>query len=91
MKIRLTKSAENDLDSIESYIRQDNPQAAVKAVIHVLDSIDGLAAFPNVGRPGRLSGTRELVVSTTPFIAVYRVQRNVIWVLRILHSAQKWP
>ena len=90
MRIRLTTSAENDLESIEAYIRQDNARAAVTTVLHVLDSIEGLMKYPNLGRPGRLSGTRELVIGGTPFIAIYSVRQNIIWVLRILHGAQKW-
>ncbi len=91
MRIRLTTSEARDLESIKSYIRLENSPAAITTVIDVLDSIEGLAAFPNVGRPGRLSGTRELVVSKTPFIAIYRVRRNVVWGLRVLHGAQEWP
>ncbi|MFH1689574.1 MAG: type II toxin-antitoxin system RelE/ParE family toxin, partial [Candidatus Eisenbacteria bacterium] len=79
-----------DLDSIDSYIRKDNAGAAVRTVLRVLDALEGLAEFPNVGRPGRLFGTRELVISRTPFIAVYRVRGNVVWILRVLHSSQKW-
>jgi toxin ParE1/3/4 len=60
-------------------------------VLRVLEAIEGLAEFPNVGRPGRVPGTRELVVSGTPFIAVYKVEANILWVARVLHGAQRWP
>lgn len=91
MRIRLTNPAVDDLDSIEAYLREDNPDAAVKTVVRVLEAIEGLTEFPNIGRPGRVPGTRELVVSKTPFIAVYRVRENVVWVLRVLHGARRWP
>ena len=91
MQIRLTRSATRDLDAIEAYIAEDNPSAAVRTVLRVLEAIEGLAEFPNVGRPGRVPGTRELVVSGTPFIAVYKVEANILWVARVLHGAQRWP
>jgi toxin ParE1/3/4 len=50
-----------------------------------------LLEFPESGRPGRVAGTRELVVPHTPFIAAYVVTGDRIRILRILHSAQVWP
>ena len=91
MKIRLTNLAEKDLHSVEAYIRQENPAAAVETVLRILAAMKGLLEFPNLGRPGRVPGTRELVVSSTPYIAAYRVRENVIWILRVFHSAQRWP
>lgn len=91
MIVRLTRAAEADLESLASFISQENPAAAVTTVLRVLDAVEALVAFPNIGRPGRVPGTRELVVSRTPFIAVYRVEANVLWVLRVLHGAQRWP
>jgi toxin ParE1/3/4 len=50
-----------------------------------------LSNFPNVGRPGRRPGTRELVIGGTPYVAVYRVRKSNVEILRLLHGAQKWP
>ncbi len=91
MRIRLTEPAIRDLDSIEEYIGKDSPRAAAKMVLRVLEAIEGLRQFPHIGRPGRVSGTRELVVSRTPYVAVYAVRDDALWVLRVLHGAQKWP
>ena len=91
MRILLTDPAIQDLDSIEAYVAEDNPEAAVQSVLRVLEAVEGLAEHPNIGRPGRISGTRELVVSKTPYIAVYRVRTNTVWVLRVLHGARRWP
>ncbi|OGQ92032.1 MAG: hypothetical protein A2289_23340 [Deltaproteobacteria bacterium RIFOXYA12_FULL_58_15] len=91
MRIRLTRSATRDLDAIEAHIAEDNPKAAVRTVLRVLEAIEGLSEFPNVGRPGRVPGTRELVVGGTPFITVYKVETNTLWVARVLHGAQRWP
>ena len=50
-----------------------------------------LAVYPSLGRVGRVRGTRELVVSGTPFVVVYRVRLDIVQVLRVLHHARKWP
>lgn len=54
-------------------------------------AVSYLAEHPNIGRAGRLEGTRELVVSGTPFVVVYWVRKGGIQVLRILHHARSWP
>jgi toxin ParE1/3/4 len=50
-----------------------------------------LCDFPEIGRLGRLAGTRELVINRTPFIAIYRTRPDSIQILRLLHGAQLWP
>lgn len=91
MKIRLTRLAERDLKSVEAYIRQENPPAAVRTVLRILEAVEGLLEFPNIGRPGRVPGIRELVIGGTPYIAAYRVRENAIWILRVIHTARRWP
>ena len=46
---------------------------------------------PQIGRPGRVPGTRELIIPKTPFIVPYRLQGNAIQILRIYHGARRWP
>jgi toxin ParE1/3/4 len=91
LTIRLTKPAINDLREVEAYICQDNPSAAVNTVNRILEAIEYLEKFPGMGRAGRVPDTRELVISSTPFIAIYQVRMQVIFILRILHAARKWP
>ena len=50
-----------------------------------------LLQHPQMGRPGRKKGTRELVISRTPFIVVYRAKGARIEIIRLLHGAQQWP
>ena len=50
-----------------------------------------LMQHPQMRRPGRLRGTRELVISRTPFVVIYRVKGSRIEVIRLLHSSQQWP
>jgi len=55
------------------------------------DGLESLAAFPHKGRPGRTSGTRELVFAPLPFIGVYRVKDEAVEIARVLHGLQRWP
>jgi len=57
----------------------------------IQECVESLLDFPAIGHPGRLFGTRELVVTGTPFIVVYWVRGSAIQVLRVLHHARKWP
>ena len=72
------------------YIAQDNPLAAIDQDERIEHQIDMLLQHPQMGRPGRKKGTRELVISRTPFVAVYRIQADTIQILRLLHSSQQW-
>lgn len=91
MQIQITKPGTADLQEIDNYIRQDNPAAAVRTVLRVLEAIEYLATYPTMGRAGRVPKTRELIVSGTPFIVVYQIRQQIIFVLRVLHAARKWP
>lgn len=73
------------------YIAQDNPLAAISQDEEIEHQVDMLLQHPEMGRPGRKKGTRELVISRTPFIAVYRIKGQRIEILRLLHSSQQWP
>jgi toxin ParE1/3/4 len=50
-----------------------------------------LALYPDRGRPGRVAGTRELIVAELPFILAYRVRRRRVEILRVLHTSRRWP
>jgi len=73
------------------YVAKDNPIAAARLSAEIRRQIRQLREHPLIGRPGREPGTRELVLSRTPYIAVYRVMPSRIEILRILHGAQRWP
>jgi len=73
------------------YIAQHNPLAAISQDEQIEHQVDMLMQHPQMGRPGRKKGTRELVISRTPFVVVYRVKGDKIQIIRILHSSQKWP
>jgi addiction module RelE/StbE family toxin len=73
------------------YIAQENPKAAQRIAVRVQEAVEHLREHPNLGRPGRLSDTKELVVSGTPFIVVYWIKTGAVQILRLLHHAQRWP
>ena len=81
----------NDRDAQLDYIAQDNPMAAVSQGDRIAEQVEILKQHPQMGRPGRKQGTRELVISRTPFIVVYRIKAKRIELLRVLHGAQQWP
>lgn len=90
-EIEWSVPALNDLISAGDYIAQNNPKATKRMASRVKEAVDHLRDHPNLGRPGRLSDTKELVVSGTPFIVVYRIKKGVVQILRLLHHAQRWP
>ena len=85
------EQAERDRDGIIEYIAHDNPRAAVSVGDEIERQVEMLIEFPNMGRIGRVEGTRELVVSDTPYVVAYRVKGDSVIVLRVLHGARQWP
>ena len=90
-KIRWLKTALKNLDDEAVYIAQDNPQAAVALVKHVLDMVDALAEHPAIGRAGRIPGTRELIITGTPCLIPYRVKGKAVEILWVFHGSRRWP
>ena len=91
MRLVWTEPALRDLTSARDYIAVDSPSAAKRQVEHILKAVGILSRFPETGRPGRIQGTRELVVGRTPFIVSYRVNDGSVELLRVLHGRQRWP
>jgi toxin ParE1/3/4 len=91
LRIRWTRPALADLEAIGDFIARDNPAAARRIVVGLVASVDALRDYPNLGRPGRLTGTRELVVSGTPYVVPYRVLGDDVQILAVFHGARRWP
>lgn len=85
------KRAINDRDAQLDFIAQHNPLAAVSQGDRIEEQVGMLIDHPKMGRAGRKKDTRELVISHTPFILVYRIKSQRIELLRLLHGSQKWP
>ena len=60
-------------------------------VYRIFSTIGTLEDLPLIGKPGRIAGTRELVVPATPYVVAYRIEDEVIQILAIMHGAQRWP
>lgn len=91
MRVRWTIPAARDLEAIEDYIARDDPAAAFRVATTIRERTGLLADHPHLGRPGRVSGTREFVITGTPYIIAYAVEDTHIAILRVMHGAQKWP
>ncbi len=91
MQVCWTAPAVADLAELRTYIGQRNRAAARQVARRILAAVRKLGRFAALGRPGRVPGTRELVVTGTPYIIPYRVVGGRIELLRVLHGARPWP
>jgi len=91
MKLRWTRAARNDRDRIYAYILAEQPEAAMRLDDRFRERADQLAELPQLGRAGRVPGTRELSISGNHYLMVYRVDADIVWIVRVLHTAQQWP
>lgn len=91
MHLEWSQFAYADREAIFDYIEADSPQAAIAVDDRIRQQIEELIKFPEIGRPGRIDGTRELIIQRTPYIAVYRIAGKTTRILRLLHGAQMWP
>jgi len=91
LRIRWTGSALADLEAIGDFIALDNAVAAQRMAAGLAASVDALRDRPNLGRPGRLTGTRELVVSGIPYVVPYRALGDDVQILAVFHGARRWP
>jgi toxin ParE1/3/4 len=90
--IKWTEQATQQLDQAHDYIALSNNKiVAARVTMQIVTAVQRLDAFPMSGKAGRVLGTRELVISNTPFIAAYAIDRAAIIILAIYHGAQQWP
>lgn len=87
MQVIFTAEATHDLASIRAYIGADNPAAASRVAISIVAACDRLEYLPERGRPGRITGTRELT-TLWPYVVVYEIHAERVVIVRILHGAQ---
>jgi toxin ParE1/3/4 len=97
MRVRWTDPAQTHLFEILDYIARDNPPAAERVERRLVSAVASLAQQPRRGRPGRIKGTRELVIPGLPYVAIYRIVEaarstaSQVEVLRVIHGARRWP
>ena len=90
MRLKWTEPAIHDLREAGDYLALENPQAAAKMAARIQEAVEYLLDYPGIGREGRLSDTKELVVTGTPLIVIYRLRSPTVQILRLLHHARKW-
>lgn len=91
MKIVWSPRAIGHLTALREYIGSEAEGRAALVAERILDAVALLATQPEIGRPGRIVGTRELVVPQTPYVIPYRIRRERLELLAVFHGRQKWP
>jgi toxin ParE1/3/4 len=93
MQILWLDRAEADLTDLFDYLIELDPRAALRIYDRIRDQVARLADYPALGRPGRVVGTREMVIARTPYLVAYTVDQRLdaVIVLRVLHGARRWP
>lgn len=91
MRVALTPRAKRSLDGIVLYIADDDPDIALVVRDRVMQALEYLRNYSEMGRPGRVSGTRELPVRKTRYVIVYKLDESRLDVLDVRHGAQQWP
>ena len=91
MRVRWLQAALANVNAEVDYLARDNPAAADRVLSRIEEAVKHLSEHPSIGRAGRVHGTRELVVSGTPYIIPYRVRADAVEILRVFHAARRWP
>lgn len=89
MRVRWLRKALGNLDEEATYIAVDDPAAARLVVARVLEAVAMLSQQPGIGRPGRVPGTRELVVPKTRYVVPYLVRGDTVEILRVFHTSRR--
>src|ERR1700726_669095 len=81
-----------DLFALRRHIAEHDPASAKRVALHILYCVEHLLSEnPKLGAAGRVPGTRELVISKAPYVVPYRVRGSTIEIVRVYHSARRWP
>ncbi|HEV2688216.1 MAG TPA: type II toxin-antitoxin system RelE/ParE family toxin [Bryobacteraceae bacterium] len=91
MRVRWTPPAAADLQNISDYLKEHHPHYRQPTLRKLYQKISALKDAPHIGRPGRVEGTRELLIRPLPYIAVYRVTEQAIEIWRVYHTSQNRP
>jgi addiction module RelE/StbE family toxin len=80
-----------DREAIFDFIEATSPRTAAATDERIAATVRRLSHFPGIGRPGRVSGTRELIVDGAHLVIAYRCDEESVTVLRVLHTSRRWP
>lgn len=91
MQVKWLRRALPNLEQARNYVFQDNPTAAQELIIKIQNAANQLQNYPFMGKNGRVEGTKELIISNSPYILIYRIKEETVEVLRILHTSKFYP
>jgi toxin ParE1/3/4 len=91
MVIRWLAAAIADLREIKTYIAEENPAVAQRVIENIRIETSLLIKQPSIGRAGRITDTRELVINQYPYIVAYREHGDEIHILAVVHTSRQWP
>ena len=91
MRVKLSPRAQGDLRELVRSITKDSPRDARLVRGRIKKAVAQLRAHPESGCPGRVDGTRELVIARTSHIAAYRITDRTLEILAFIHTSQRWP
>ena len=91
MKVVWSNRAVRHLTAVRDHIDKENPKASQEIAVRILEGTELLVEHPSLGRPGRIVGTRELIIAGTPYLVPYRVRGDRLELLALFHGRQKWP
>ena len=91
MRLRWTQAAVDDLERIANYLFENALEKAEQLTLQIYETPNVLLTYPHRGRVGRKSGTRELVMTSLPYIIVYQIIDDTVNIIRVMHGAQNWP
>ncbi|MEI6445211.1 MAG: type II toxin-antitoxin system RelE/ParE family toxin [Nostocales cyanobacterium ELA583] len=91
MQIKWLRQVLRNLKQAHNYIIKDNPTAAQELILKIQNAANQLENYPLMGKSGRVEGTRELIISNSPYIIIYRVKEESIEILRIFHTSKRYP
>jgi toxin ParE1/3/4 len=90
-QVKWLRTALKNFDNEVTHVAADDQVAGRLVARRIMEAVTLLSTQPAMGRPGRVSGTRELLVPKTRYLIPYRVRRGVIEILRVFHSSRRPP
>ena len=91
MKLRWTPRAVADLEEISDYLIAVSPQAWEHLLLRVERLTEAILDFPLMGKAGLVPGTREFVLSGTPYILVFELKDDSVVILSVRDGRMRLP
>lgn len=91
MKLKWTCLSLQDMQNLYEYIAGDNLRAAKRIISRIREAADKLKIYPHMGKAGRVSNTRGLVIAATPYIIVYMIAEKSIQIVSVIYGVRRWP